>query len=328
MSSKVNAAVSISNTTSADSKTNEEAPPSEADQGNLISLYYIYLGAPPPKEWNGEGRTVSEIVRGALRYGKDQRMRVKEVITNYHFTILVGVEYNPQRKSNTNATAIKDRSHVQQMVCNYIETEAQLLVIWCIKYGEHTMTCSAVVLCVQRMKKRVSLIKKCTQGQLTRKAIGHAASFALLHRCFFPFVKVLGNTSIFLTSCLTRSAIYQLVSIQISSLRLHRNEGQFDRGTTISKIWCVKYGEHTMTCSAVVLCVQRMKNRVSLIKKCTQGQLTWKAIGHAARFALLHRCFFPFAKVLGNTSIFLTNCLTRSAIYQLLLIQISSLSWI
>jgi hypothetical protein len=59
------------------------------------------------------------------------KSRMKEVIANYHFTILVGGEYNPQRKSCTNANAIKDRSHVQQMVCDYIEsgvslTEAQL----------------------------------------------------------------------------------------------------------------------------------------------------------------------------------------------------------
>ncbi len=88
---KVNAAVSISSSTSA----NEVTPTlSEADQRNLISLYYVDLGAPPPEQWNGEGGTVSEIVR-ALSYGKDQGRRGKEVIANYHFTILVGGEYNP-----------------------------------------------------------------------------------------------------------------------------------------------------------------------------------------------------------------------------------------
>jgi hypothetical protein len=130
---------------------------------------------PPPEEWNGEGGTVSKIVR-ALSYGKDQRRKVKEFIANYHFTILVGGEYNPQRKSCTNTTAIKDRSCIQQMVCDYIEsgvslTEAQLLVnIWCIKHGERTVTHSAVVLCIQRMKKRDSLIKKCPQGHTYPKS--------------------------------------------------------------------------------------------------------------------------------------------------------------
>ena len=65
---KVNAATAIvSNSSHADSKTDVEAPTlSSADQRNLISLYYVHLGAPPPEEWNGEGGTVSKIVR-ALR---------------------------------------------------------------------------------------------------------------------------------------------------------------------------------------------------------------------------------------------------------------------
>ena len=124
---KVNAAfVIISNSSYTDSKTDAKASTlSEADKCTLISLFYIHLGAPPPEEWNGEGGTVSKIVR-ALSCGKDQCRRVKEVITNYHFTILVGGEYNPQRKSCTNGTAIKDRSHVQQMVCDYIESGVSL----------------------------------------------------------------------------------------------------------------------------------------------------------------------------------------------------------
>ena len=140
--SKVNAATAIeSNSLHTDSKTNVEGPTlSSADQRNLISLYSIHLVSPPPEEWNGEGRTVSKIVR-ALSYGKDQCRRVKEVIADYHFTILVGGEYNPQRKSRTNTTAIEDGSHVQQLVCDYIESgvslmEAQLLInIWCIKHN-------------------------------------------------------------------------------------------------------------------------------------------------------------------------------------------------
>jgi hypothetical protein len=175
---KANAAVAIISNSPlfADSNTNEEAPTlSCADQQNLISLYYVHIGAPPPEEWNGEGRTMSKIER-ALSYGKEQRRKVKEVIEKYHFTILVGGKYNPQRKSCTNATVIEDRSHVQQMVCDYIEsgvslTEAQLLVnIWCYKHGERTMTHSAVVLCIQRMKKRVSLIRKCPQGHTDPKS--------------------------------------------------------------------------------------------------------------------------------------------------------------
>ena len=105
---KVNAAVVIVLNSSTDSKTNESAPTlSEADQQDLISLYYVYFGAPSSEEWNSEGGTVSKIVR-ALSYGKDQHRRVKEVITNYHFTIFIGGEYTPQRKFCTNATAIKD----------------------------------------------------------------------------------------------------------------------------------------------------------------------------------------------------------------------------
>jgi len=144
--SKVNAATTIiSNSSHTDSETDVEGPNlSSADQRNLISLYYIHLVAPPPEEWNGEGRTVSKIVR-ALSYGKDQRRRVKEVIADYHFTNLVGGEYNPQRKSRTNTTAIEDESHIQHLVCDYIEsgvslTKAQLLIhIWCIKHGERTV---------------------------------------------------------------------------------------------------------------------------------------------------------------------------------------------
>ena len=145
--SKVNAATAIvSNSSHADSKTDVEGPTlSIVDQQNLISLYYIHLGVPPPEEWNGEGKTMSKIVR-ALSYGKDQCRRVKEVIADYQFTILVGGKYNPQRKSRTNhTTAIEDGSHVQQLVCDYIEsgvslTEAQLLIhIWCIKHGERTV---------------------------------------------------------------------------------------------------------------------------------------------------------------------------------------------
>jgi hypothetical protein len=189
----------------------KEAPTlSEADQQNLVSLYYVHIRAPPPEEWNGEGGTVSKIVR-ALSYGKEQRRRVKEVIANYYFTILIGGEYNPQRKSRTNATAIKDRSHVQQMVCNCIKSgvslmAAQILVnTWCIKHGERTVTHSAVVLCVKKDEKESFTDKEnAHKATLTQKAIEHVASFALLHRCFFALVKILVNTSIFLTNFLTR----------------------------------------------------------------------------------------------------------------------------
>jgi hypothetical protein len=65
-------------------QTNKEAPTlSEADQRSLISLYYIHLGAPPPKEWNGEGGSVSVIVR-ALNYGKDQGERGHCKLPFYH----------------------------------------------------------------------------------------------------------------------------------------------------------------------------------------------------------------------------------------------------
>jgi hypothetical protein len=111
---KVNAAVVIVLNSSTDSKTNESAPTlSEADQQDLISLYYVYFGAPSSEEWNSEGGTVSKIVR-ALSYSTDQRRRVKDIITNYHITILVGGKYNPQRKSGKNATTIKGSSHFQQ----------------------------------------------------------------------------------------------------------------------------------------------------------------------------------------------------------------------
>ncbi len=224
--SKVNAATAIiSNSSHADSKTDVEGPTlSIVDQRNFVSLYYFHLGAPPPEEWNGEGGTVSKIVR-ALSYGKDQHRRVKEVITDYHFTILVGGKYNPQRKSRTNhTTAIEDGSHVQQLVCNYIEsgvslTEAQLLInIWCIKHGECTVTRSAVFSCVQRLKKKVSLIKKHPQGHTDPKSDWARCRFRFAAQMLLRFGEDLSETSIFLTNFLTRRAIYHLASIQISSL--------------------------------------------------------------------------------------------------------------
>ncbi len=80
---KANAAVAIVSGSSlfADSNTNEEAPTlSCANQRNLNFLYYVHIGAPPPpEEWNGEGGTMSKIVR-VLSYGKEQCRKVKEVI--------------------------------------------------------------------------------------------------------------------------------------------------------------------------------------------------------------------------------------------------------
>ena len=147
---------------------------------------------PPLEEWNGEDGTVSKIVR-ASSHGEDQRRRVKEVIADYHFTILVGGEYNLQRKSRTTTTAIKDKSHIQQLVCNHIKsgvnlTEAQLLVnIWCIKHGEGTVTCSTVYSCVQRMKKRVSLIKKHPQGHTDPKSDCACCQFCLAAQMLLRF---------------------------------------------------------------------------------------------------------------------------------------------
>ncbi len=63
---KANAAVAILSNSPlhADSNTNEEAPTlSSADQRNLISLYYIHIRVPSPEEWNGEGGTMSKVVR-------------------------------------------------------------------------------------------------------------------------------------------------------------------------------------------------------------------------------------------------------------------------
>ncbi len=63
---KANAGVAIVSDSPlyADSDTDEEALTlSSIDQRNLISLYYLHIGVPPPEEWNGEGRTMSEIVR-------------------------------------------------------------------------------------------------------------------------------------------------------------------------------------------------------------------------------------------------------------------------
>jgi hypothetical protein len=144
---KDNAAIAIVSEESADYNIDESTPTlSNVDQQNLVSIYYVHLGVPPNQEWNGEGGRVSKIV-SVLSYIKNQRRRVKEVIANYLFTTFVVGNYNPQRKSCTNATAIEDKGHIQQMVCNYIEsgvslTETQLLVnIWCIKHGELTVTC-------------------------------------------------------------------------------------------------------------------------------------------------------------------------------------------
>ncbi len=141
---------------------------------------------------------MSKIVR-ALSYSKDPHRRVKEVITNYNFTILVGGKYNPQRKSCINATAIEDRSHVQQMVCNYIEsgvslTEAQPLVsMWHVKHGERTLTHLAVVSCTQRINKRVLLIKKYPQGHTDPQSNWACCQFCLAAHIFLCFGKDLGE---------------------------------------------------------------------------------------------------------------------------------------
>jgi len=169
-----------------------------AEERNLISLYYVHLGAPPPKEWNGVGGTVSKIV-SALSYSKFQRRRVKEIIANYHFTTLVGGVYDPQRKSCSNLTAIEDGGPIHQMICNYIEsgvsyTEAQLLVnIWCVKNEKPIVTCSAVVLCDERMTKRVSLISKRPQGHTGPNSNWARCRFRLEAQMLLRFGEDLGE---------------------------------------------------------------------------------------------------------------------------------------
>jgi phage terminase small subunit len=199
---KVNAAIAIeSEEQTTDSNNDDESNAlslSQADERHLISLYYVHLGAPPPEEWNGVGGTVSKIV-SALSYSKFQRRRVKEIIANYHFTTLVGGVYDPQRKHRSNPTAIEDGGPIQQMICDYIEsgvsyTEAQLLVnIWCVKNDKLTVTRSAVVSCVERMMKRVSLISKRPQGHTDPNSDWARCRFRLAAQMLLRFGEDLGE---------------------------------------------------------------------------------------------------------------------------------------
>jgi hypothetical protein len=97
------------------------------------------------------------------------------------------------------------------MVCDYIEsgislTEAQLLVnIWCIKHGELTVTCSAVVSCVARMKKRVSLIKKHLQGHTDPKSDWAHCRFCLPVQILIRFGEDLGKHQDLLDSYLNET---------------------------------------------------------------------------------------------------------------------------
>ena len=52
---------------------------------------------------------------------------MKEVIANYLFTTFVVGNYNPQRKSCTNANTIEDRGYIKQIVCNDIESRVSLM---------------------------------------------------------------------------------------------------------------------------------------------------------------------------------------------------------
>ena len=88
----VDAALLISDSSSVEAGTDEdpeaEAPPLQAEEQQLISLIYLRFRASLPKEWSGEGGTVSQIVR-TLGCTVNWCRRGKEVIANYHHSILM-----------------------------------------------------------------------------------------------------------------------------------------------------------------------------------------------------------------------------------------------
>ena len=114
--------------------TDEEpqAPSLQVEEQQLISLIYLRFGASPPKEWSSEGETVPKIVR-TLGCTVNPCRRVKEVVANYHHSILMAwttwshlitIESMVQPK-HSNCQG----SQVQQLECDYLAWYDDKLVV-------------------------------------------------------------------------------------------------------------------------------------------------------------------------------------------------------
>lgn len=137
----VDAVVSISDSSSAEAGTDEdpEAPPLQVEERQLISLIYLHFEAPLPKEWSGEGGTVSKIVR-TLGYTVNKYRRVKEVIANYHHMVLMGMEpLDHNRKHRPTTTQqLPDEARSSSL---YVFVESGMMINWwCIKNDIFTIT--------------------------------------------------------------------------------------------------------------------------------------------------------------------------------------------
>jgi hypothetical protein len=143
------------------------------DKRKLISLFYLQIGAPPPKDWYGKGGMISRTVE-ALEMTIEERRKVETVISDTYQSLRQEKVFDEGRISRKNKTAIAHSSKIQQLVADYQESglsfsETTFLInIYCVENDLLTITRSAVVSCEQRMEKVVTSIAKRPQGSLDK----------------------------------------------------------------------------------------------------------------------------------------------------------------
>jgi len=93
----------------------------------LIALMYQQLGAPPPREWNGNTGTVTTIIK-SCRFPSNTRNVVRRVLLRTRLCLQWGIPYIGTKMNNGGSLqhTIKDGSYEQKLVANFIERGASI----------------------------------------------------------------------------------------------------------------------------------------------------------------------------------------------------------
>jgi hypothetical protein len=108
------------------------------DKLKLISLFYLQIGAPPPKDWYGKGGMISRTVE-ALEMTIEEHRKVETVISDTYQSLHQEKVFDEGRISRKNKTAIADGSKIQQLVADYRESGLSfskttfLINIYCVE---------------------------------------------------------------------------------------------------------------------------------------------------------------------------------------------------
>ena len=151
----------------------------------LIALMYQQLGAPPPREWNGNTGTVATIIK-SCHFPSNTRNVVWRVLLRTRLCLQWGIPYTGTKMNNGGRPqhTIKDGSYEQKLVANFIErgasikcTQAAINIVK-LRLNLPPVTWSAIYECIGRMNSRVVSAEKRAQGNVDANSKWAIARYA------------------------------------------------------------------------------------------------------------------------------------------------------